>query len=138
MSLEELANRVAAVEKTNAAILNLLRKVLDSDGKLSLNITAEDLTVYVTLQRQQVVKNFDTSTMNGRILFCAIEDLQKAPFAESEMSQCLAERSWTSSHGAVSPALSRMVSDNMLIRENGSGPVKYRLPGKITVQVNKL
>jgi hypothetical protein len=137
MNPEEMENKIGDLERKSSAILSLLAKVLDPEGKMMLNLTAENLEVYVTLQKKELTKNLDTSTANGRILYCAVEDLKLATFSESEMSRCLSERAWPSTHGAIAPVLSRLVSDNMLIRENTSGPAKYRIPGKITVTVRE-
>jgi hypothetical protein len=135
---EEMQQRIEAVEKTNSAILSLLRKVLDPEGKLALNIAAEDLEVFVTIQKQQMTKDFDTSSMNGKIMFCAIEDMKNQPFTESEIGKCLSERAWPNSRGAIAPTLSKMLGANLLIRENGSSPAKYRIPGKITVRTKEV
>ena len=137
MSLEEIERELAELKKEQRGILELLQTILDPEVKMTLNLTAENLTVYANLQKQQLTKNFDTSTANGRILACAVEDLKGAAFAESELSACLAERGWPSSHGAVAPALSRLADDNLLIRE-GTSPVKYRIPGKIVVNVKEV
>lgn len=128
MNPEQLEQKIADLEKTNSAILSLLRKIMDPEGKITINMTIEDLIVSVN-GKSSVTFDVSTGTIEGKIMLCALKDIERASlFTFSGMSKALDNRGWHTSDGSLAPALSRMVGKGLLIKENGG----YRLPLKVT------
>jgi hypothetical protein len=125
--------RIEKLETEVADLKSLLRKVLDPEGKLDVNITIQELAVHVTNNGKKAV-NVDTTGLPGKILFCALKDQQAGTsFREAEMSRLLDERGWHSPHGTLGPQLSKMVG-TMLVRDKDG----YRLPTKVTFTGDEL
>jgi len=118
---------VHTLEQDLAAMKSLLQKILGGSGKIDLNLTVRELEVNVKHAGLMTV-DLDTTTVEGRIIFCALKDLKRKPFTWTEISAKLDERAWHSGSGTLSPALSRLTRKKLLIKEaNG-----YRLPSLVT------
>jgi hypothetical protein len=100
----------------------------------SINLEERQLIVNVT--HQDVDVNMTTKTVLGKILFCALTELPKEGFAESELAEFLKEHGWNISHTTLAPSLGRLVRDGHLVRLEGTGPTRYRLPGKVKMNIN--
>lgn len=131
-TLEKLTKKVEAME-------TLFRKLLSrGGGKVDLNLSVEELIVNVRHSGDRTV-DVSTANSNGRILFCALKDLEKgSQFTEADMSAVLKERGWGMGHSTLSPALSQLAKDNLLIKNTKTRPMQYRLPSKISFRGEEL
>lgn len=119
--------RIEKLEGDVTDLKNLIRKVLDPEGKLDVNMTVQEMIVHVTNNGKKTV-TVDTTSLLGRILLCALKDHPSGPiFSFSEMSRMLDERGWHSGDGTLSPQLSKMVGTMLVKEKNG-----YRLPAKVS------
>ncbi len=127
--MSALENRVKKVEEEVEAIKTLLPKVLNPEGKMDLNLTISELAVNISGRNE--TRDLDTASNFGKVIACAIVDLEGKPFTEAEMSACLQERSWGMAHGTLSPVLSNLTKERLLIKDD-SKPMRYRLPKKVS------
>lgn len=127
MSQIDIETRLANVEKTNAAMLSLLRKIMDPTGKITANMTIEELIVNVT-GKTNATFEISTANVEGKILLSALKDFDRTVFAPSAMCKKLDDRGWHTPDGTVAPTLSVMVKKGLLVKEDGG----YRLPSKVT------
>jgi len=128
LSQQEIETRLANVEKTNAAILSLLRKVMDPEGKITLNMTVEELVINLS-GKSNATFDISTASTEGKIVVCGLKDFEgNSIFGFSAMSRALDNRGWHVPDGTLAPTLSRMVSKGLLIKEKDG----YRLPSKVT------
>ena len=115
------------ISKRFDAIESLLRKVLSPDGKLYLNMTAEEIIISISGKTAETI-NITTDNIENRIMFCAIVDLKMQPFGWTEISRCLDNRGWhVGGKSTMGNAFTRLTSKGWLMRENE----KYRLPSKV-------
>jgi len=121
-----------------------LRAFLDIDGaatptqlstRTTVNLTDKELAVNLTHEEKEV--NMTTTTVAGRVLFCALTDLSKDGFGELALSEALRERGWNVPHNTLAPNLAGLVKDGTLIRLGTRGPAKYRLPQKVKMNVRQ-
>lgn len=100
-------------------------------------IDIEAKKVLVTIRDTQPEKrSFTTTNPAGRILFALIQDLCNKESSESEISAAMQERGWNYTHGTFGPELSKLVKAGTLIRA-GEKPAKYRVPGKLVIEVKE-
>jgi hypothetical protein len=127
---EELEQQIAELKEQNKGILSLLQKILDPNGKMKLNLTVQELQVAVT-NKASVTFNLETSTVNGKILYCALspKGFNKEPFQYSTMRKKLLEFGWTMSEGTYGSGLNDLKSKGLLIQENDKS---YSLPTLVT------
>lgn len=126
---EEMEKKISEMEQTNNGILSLLRKIMDPDGKLNINMTIEELVICVT-GKSNATLEISTSNNEGKILFVAIKDLDRnSIFTFGTLSKKLEERGWHIPSATLSVALSTMASKKGLLIKENSG---YRLPSKVT------
>jgi hypothetical protein len=126
--------RIKTLETEVGDIKSLLRKILDPEGKLDVNLTVEEMLVHVTNTGKKTI-NVDTSSLPGRVLFCALKDMPSVGtvFRESDISRMLDERGWHSPHSSLSSQLSKMVGTTLVKEKDG-----YRLPSKVTFTGDEL
>ncbi|MDH5634442.1 MAG: hypothetical protein OEY30_01305 [Candidatus Bathyarchaeota archaeon] len=128
-------NEFEALKTEVNAIKTLFQKTL-LPGKATLNLTARELVV--NLQHAgDVTVDLDTTTGEGQIMFCAIKDLGREPFSETDVSNALDEHGWHMAHGTLSPALSRLGRKKLLLKDDSSKPYKYHVPSKVTFNLPK-
>jgi hypothetical protein len=121
-------NDIDSLKEEVAAIKSLLQKILFPEEK-TLNLTVEELSVRIQNKREPAV-DLDTSTIEGKIMFCALKDLALGTvFSQAQLIAALDERGWRTAQSSVSKALGRIVSKGLLISMERQG---YRLPAKVT------
>jgi len=120
--LEKLKKKIDVME-------SLLRKLLSRGGTIDLNLTIEELAVNIRHLGDRTV-NLSTANNNGRVLFCAIKDLEQKEFREGEISAALKERGWELAHSTLASVLWQLAKDKLLIKR-GKRPIIYRLPSKV-------
>jgi hypothetical protein len=124
---EEMEKKILELEQTNSGILSLLRKIMDPEGKITVNMTIQELIIRITGKSNETLE-ISTSNNEGKILFVAVKDIDRnSIFAFGVIGKKLDERGWHIPNATLSVALSRM-SKGLLIKENGG----YRLPSKVT------
>jgi len=136
MSMEE---EIKKLKTEVGTIKSLLQKVLNPEGKIDLNLTVEEMLVNIQ-NKGKVTYNIDTTNNDGRIMLCALKDLEGKPFTWTDMDKALRERGWgIAGHGTLSVALSKLVSPkSLLIAEGATKDRTYRLPSKITFTGDEL
>jgi len=135
----QLQKRVEATQKLKEAMLQFLE--LDSISasaparatKEKLNLGHKELVVNLTHEEKEL--NMTTNTVNGKILFCALTELSRDGFSEDELSEALKEHGWNVPHTTLAPNLGGLARDGTLVRLEGAKPAKYRLPGKVKLNV---
>jgi hypothetical protein len=129
MTPEELEGKLAELQRKTDGVLSLLRKILDPDGKITLNMKIEDLVVYVA-NKGQVAVNVDTSSADGKILFCALSprSLNRQTFTIPTLQKALLEESWNMASKTIYNNVYALVSRGLLIKEDQT----YRLPAHVT------
>jgi hypothetical protein len=125
--------RMKRLETEVGAMRSLLQKILNPEGKIDVNLTIEEMLVRVTNNGKKTV-DVDTSTIAGRIIFCALKDLRDPQqpeklWSQTDLLRALDERGWHSVQSSVSNAMTKLVQDGQLISKQREG---YRTPLKIT------
>lgn len=104
--------------------------------KETLNLSHKELIVNLAHEEREV--NMTTSTVVGKVLFCALTELKKDGFTEAELSEALKEHGWNHGHSTLAPTLGGLVKEGHLIRLDGKPkPTKYRLPTKLKLNVSE-
>lgn len=98
-----------------------------------LNLEHREISVTISHIEKQV--NMNTDTVNGKILYCAINYLQQG-FSEGDLSKILQEHGWNIGHSTLAPQLAGLVRDGYLVKLE-TRPTKYRLPLKLKINVVK-
>lgn len=131
-----MSERIEKIEKKVENIQNLLRKLLSRGGTINLDLIVEELAVNVQHvgDRTEIVS---TANNNGRVMFCAVKDLERKEFKESDMSAALKERGWELAHSTLASVLVQLCKDNLLIKR-GKRPMIYRLPSKVVFYGDEL
>lgn len=128
MNPEEMEKKIVELEQTNKGILSLLQKIMDPTGKMTLNMTVENLIVNIVGKRNAVIE-ISTANTDGKIMLCALKDFdQNVIFTPADMSKKLANRGWNIPDGTLRPAISTMMNRGLLVKDGGG----YRLPSKVT------
>lgn len=165
MKLEELEHRVASIKdwkkrceaaKTqwdrerkelmqSAEVANKLKEFLTQflalepaaglgqPSTTTMNLEERELIVNVTHQEGEV--NMTTGTVVGKILFCALTELPKEGFSEGDLAETLKEHGWNIFHNTLAPSLGGLVKDGYLVKLEGTRPSRYRLPGKLKLNL---
>lgn len=98
-------------------------------------INLEEKELIVNLAHQEVEVNMTTGTVVGKILFCATTELTKDGFSEADLAEALKEHGWNILHNTLAPTLGGLVRDGHLVKLEGTRPSRYRLPGKLKLNV---
>jgi hypothetical protein len=102
-------------------------------AKETLNLNHKELVVNLTHAEKET--NLTTGTVMGKVLFCALTELPKEKFSETELSEALRERGWNVPHNTLAPTLGGLVRDGYLVKIEGLRPTRYRLPLKTKLNV---
>jgi intein/homing endonuclease len=102
----------------------------------SLTVDLEHRESSFTVSHVEEPVELSTKNQAGKIIFVAITDLPKEGFTERELSNALQERGWPIGHSTLAPTLSSTLPKmGLLMRVDGSSPAKYRVPGRVKVNV---
>lgn len=138
---EQMQKRAGATQKLKEALAEFMEldsisaPALARSTKETLNLKHKELAVNLT--HEEKVLNMTTDTVNGKVLFCALTELPKNGFCEAELSENLKEHGWNVGHTTLAPQLGGLVRDGYLVKLEGSRPSKYRLPGKLKINMLK-
>lgn len=143
---KELREQAAAGQKLKEALIQLLglegltwiNPLVESEvqiEKLRLQLGHKELIVDVSHGEKLI--NMTTATVKGKVLFCALTDLPKDGFEETDLAAALKEHGWNIGHSTLGPTLGSFVHDGYLILI-GKKPAKYRLPEKVKLNVTPL
>ncbi len=135
-ALQKKSNGLNALRE---ALLNLLLPLphLTAQGtgpahQETLNLNHKELVVNLTHQEKEL--NLTTGTVMGKVLVCALTDLPREGFNETELSESLKEHGWNVPHNTLAPTLGGLVRDGNLVRVEAR-PMKYRLPTSVRMNV---
>jgi hypothetical protein len=111
-------------------------QVANGNGKTNIDLTNEELNVQITYTEKNV--QMTTANQQGQIIYTALNDLPKEGFTELEMSAALKEHGWNIPHNSLAPTLSgTLIKAGLLFKVEGKKPIKYRLPSKVKINVQK-
>jgi len=114
--------------------LNLDRASVPA-GTSKAVLTLEHKELVVNLAHGEKEINLTTGTVIGKVLYCALTELDKEGFSQVELSDALKDHGWNIPQTTLAPTLGRLVKDGNLVRVEGSKPMEYRLPGKVKLNV---
>lgn len=98
----------------------------------NINLEHKELAVNIQHKGEQRV-NMSTDTIEGQVLYCAVNDLPKEGFTFADMQKALQENGWGVKETSIRTKLSLFVNDAKLIKtEKG-----YRLPQHVKFNVEK-
>jgi len=133
---KRLEDKLANAEKLSQGLRDFLgvgQSVASPSQSKEVSLTHKELVVNLTHEEKEL--NMTTSTVNGKILYCALTELPKEGFSEVELSDVLKEHGWNVPHNTLAPNLGGLARDGTLVRVEGSKPMKYRLPRKVKLNV---
>jgi hypothetical protein len=135
---EEVERKVSAFDALSKAFDEFHpsspMKTVSNNGPQTVNLTEKEMLFNISHSEETV--ELSTDKQQGRIMFCAVNDLPKEGFTEKELSEALQEHGWIIGHSTLAPTLSSTLPKaGLLMRVNGSSPAKYRIPSKVTVKV---
>jgi len=135
--IEELTEKAKAVEKLREVLIEFLGPgtilTAKTQPKEVLNLEHRELVVNLTHEEKELTMT--TGTVMGKVLFCAVTELSKDGFSESDLLEALKEHGWNVPHNTLAPTLGGLVRDGTLIRVEGIKPARYRLPTKVKLNV---
>lgn len=110
--------------------------VIPQSNVEKLNLQHKELIV--SIKHSEKALDFSTETQQGQIIFVAINDLPKEGFTEKMLSEALKERGWNISHTSLAPHLgSNLPKSGVIIKIPNTRPMRYRLPQKLKINVEK-
>ena len=122
--LEPLKAFGAALQKLDAYLeIGVATPSANASEKVSLAIEHRGLDVKIHHGGNQELK-FSTTTKEGQIMYCAVNELPKEGFSVSELNVKLAEHSWVVKPTTLATKLSIWVGEGLLIKVDKG----YRLP----------
>ena len=132
-------NELRPFKKLREALIEIIPSastVLESSTKTKLELEHTEMAVNITHKEQEV--KLTTETQQGQIMLVAIKDLSKEGFTEKEISEALKERGWNIPHTSLAPQLSsNLPKQGTIIKIPHTRPQKYRLPTKLTIEVEQ-
>lgn len=133
----ELQKGLDGVQKFRGALIEFLGLEPAAFGQqLTKEVIAlghKELVVNLAHEIKEL--NMTTGTVMGKVLFCALTELPKEGFSETELSMVLKEHGWNILHNTLAPTLGGLVRDGYLVKLEGIKPAKYRLPAKVKLNV---
>lgn len=137
---EELEKALKESNEIRAALARWLApfQPVGTGQKTGINANLEETQLSVNLSHQEKQVNMTTGTVIGKILYCALTELSKEGFSESELTVALKERGWNVGHSTLAPSLGGLVRDGYLIKLAGTRPSKYRLPVKLKMNIQPI
>jgi len=134
---KELLRKTEGVEKLREAMVEFLNldraSVPAGTSKAVLNLEHKELVVNLAHGEKEI--NLTTGTVIGKVLYCALTELDKEGFSQVDLSDALKDHGWNIPQTTLAPTLGRLVKDGNLVRVEGSKPMEYRLPGKVKLNV---
>jgi len=91
----------------------------------------------VNISHREEAVSMSTSTVLGKILYIAINDLSREGWSEKDLSEAMKEHGWNVGHSTLAPNLGNLVKQGHLIRIAKTRPTRYKLPSKLKVNVEK-
>ena len=135
-ALQKRSNGLKALREALMDLLlplpHLAARDADQVSQETLNLNHKELVVNVSHEEKEL--NLTTGTVMGKVLFCALTELPREGFNETELSESLKERGWNVPHNTLAPTLGGLVRDGNLVRVEAR-PMKYRLPAKVRINV---
>jgi hypothetical protein len=126
---EETRKEIDQIRKDHQDLLDLLKTIVNQEGKLTVNMSIQEMIIYIKNQAQTTV-DVSTSTVLGKILFCAVspKGFNRQPFTFTTMQNKLREFGWAVADGTLSNNLTDLTGKAWLIKEGTS----FRLPTQVT------
>ena len=137
---QELQKRADGLLKLREVLIQLLgldaisAPIPVQSVKETLNLKHKEMVVNLAHEEKEL--NMTTGTVMGKVLFCALTELSKEGFSEVELSETLKEHGWNVLHNTLAPTLGGLVRDGYLVKLEGIKPAKYRLPGKVKLNIS--
>jgi hypothetical protein len=101
-------------------------------------IHLEDKELVITVTHTDKIIDMTTDDVFGRIMLCALKDLNREGFDENDMSRAMDEHGWHMDRILVALNMSKLAKIGRLLKITTQRPYKYRLPSKLTVNVKEL
>ena len=135
-ALQKRSNGLKALREALMDLLLPLPHLAAQDANQAtqetLNLNHKELVVNVSHEEKEL--KLTTGTVMGKVLFCALTELPREGFNETELSESLKERGWNVPHNTLAPTLGGLVRDGNLVRVEAR-PMKYRLPARVRMNV---
>jgi hypothetical protein len=129
--IETIFEEIRKLKAEVGTIKSLLQKILNPEGKIDLNMTIEEMIVNIK-NAGKITYDVNTTNAEGRIMFCALKDLERKPFGWSDLARALDDRGWHMADGTLSNTLAKLTPKGLLIVEGAKGTRTYRPPSKVT------
>jgi hypothetical protein len=101
-------------------------------------IHLEDKELVISITHTDKIIDMTTDDVFGRIMLCALKDLNREGFDENDMSRAMDEHGWHMDRILVALNMSKLAKIGRLLKITTQRPYKYRLPSKLTVNVKEL
>ena len=125
---KNIEEQVKCLKEDVEGLTTLLQKILSPDGKIDLTLTVQELVVRMQ-NNGAVTVTLDTHSTGGRIIYCAVKDLEQKPFGYAEMLGCLDEHGWHVESKAFYNAINPLITKGLIIKEQKN---EYHLPSKVS------
>lgn len=136
LHLQKLDEEVSGLKAQIQEIYTRLNGVGFVQSKETINLEHKDLTINIQDRGEEIV-SMNTTTIVGKVLFCAVKKWLQTGWSESQLSQALLEYGWNIGHSSLAPTLGGLVKEGKLIKVGGR-PTTYRLPTHVKFNIEKV
>jgi hypothetical protein len=133
MELEELKNWIpGGIDESK------LKEQLKIESAHPTEIDLTNREVKVNIRNEEPdVRSYSTKSTNGKIIYVLVNDIQGNSGTFQDIQDAMKERGWNVLNNTLAPELGKLVKIGTLLK-TGEKPEKYRLPGKLKVEVDKI
>lgn len=94
-------------------------------------------TVVKVKSTEPDVRSFSTSRVNGKVIYVLLNDLSEHCGTMEDISLSMKERGWNVKNNTLAPEIGNLVKQGTIVKSEDR-PAKYRLPGKLQIEVEEL
>jgi len=136
-ALNKLGERVSSLkEALKGKPITLEGKPLEKPSGLE-EIALHEKELIVNIIHSEKPIEMTTDDVYGRLMLCAIKDLPKEGFDETQIGGAMAERGWRMERILLALHLDKLNKVGRLLKISTQKPYKYRLPSKLTINVRE-
>jgi len=108
---------------------------VEPSGKEIINLQEKELVV--NIGHSENIVQMTTDDLFGRIMLCVLKDLPREGFDEMQLQGAMRERGWHMERIMLALNMGKLIKAGRLLKDGQKQPYRYRLPSKITVNVQE-
>lgn len=136
-NVKKLENAIQEKDKEIKELKSSRQKGNEPNSQIRLPdvIDLEMREVEVTVRNEDPeVRSYSTRTVSGKIVYSLVNEIENHTGTFQEIQGSMRERGWNVLNNTLAPELGKLVKAGTLVKA-GEKPERYRLPGKLKVEV---